>query len=83
MTTFYRFNSRSEFLSVGGKEDSEYVHNSKIAVSVIGDYYAQPPEVIPEDYEPEYIGYLVNASQEIEGWEEMICHPVSPLRIFG
>jgi len=75
MTVFYRFPSNQGF-------ESEFVKDG-VSVSVIGDYYAQIPEDAEEGFEPEYIGYLVNASQEIEGWEEMICHPVSPLRIFG
>lgn len=81
-TVFYCFENQTAYVKAGGKTEAEHVSDG-VSFSVIGDYYAQPPEVIPEDFTPEYIGYLVNASQEIEGWEEMICHPVSPLRIFG
>jgi hypothetical protein len=80
MTTFYRFPSNMSFPAESLREG--------VNVSVIGDYYEPEPEWTeedprPEDFEPTYIGYLVNTSAPIEEWAAFEVTPAEPMRIFG
>jgi len=80
MTTFYRFPSNMSFPAESLREG--------VNVSVIGDYYEPEPEWTeedprPEDFEPVYVGYLVNTSAPIEEWNEFEVTPAQPMRIFG
>lgn len=76
MTAFYVFPSAQPMTG-------DFVRPDGINVSVIGDHYEPEPETLPEDYEPVYIGFLVNASQPVDEWAEFEVHPTQPMRIYG
>ena len=82
MTTFYCFPSNMNLPAESVREG--------IDVSALGDYYEPEPEWTeesprPEDYEPTYVGYLVNTSEPIDEWSDFLVDPApeSALRIFG
>ena len=75
MTTFYRLPSNQNLLAESVREG--------VSVSVIGDHYEPAPDPLPDDYEPIYVGYLVNASEPIAEWSEFEVTPTQPMRIFG
>lgn len=75
MTAFYRFPSNQNL-------PAEFVREG-VSVSVIGDHYESTPDPLPEDYEPIYVGYLVNTSEPIPEWAEFEVTPAQPMRIFG
>lgn len=75
MTTFYRFPSNMNLPAESVREG--------IDVSAIGDHYDPAPDPLPADYEPVYVGYLVNTSAPVEEWAEFEVTPAQPMRIFG
>lgn len=82
MTTFYCFESQGAFVALGGKPQSEYTVDG-VGVSVIGEHYEPDPDPLPDDYEPVFIGYLVNTTEPVEAWSAAEVQPTSPMRIFG
>ena len=81
MTTFYNFPDQSTFAALGGRGGDYTIEG--VGYSVIGELYAPEPEVIPEDYEPVLLGFLVNTTEPIEAFYEYEVIPTSPMRIFG
>lgn len=76
MTNFYRFDSSLNL-------PAEFVREDGIQVSVIGDWYEPAPDPLPEDYQPVYIGYLVNTTAPVDEWAGNEVWPSAPMRIFG
>lgn len=76
MTVFYCFPTSQPM-------QGEFVRPDGINVSVIGDHFAPEPDPLPEDYEPEFLGFLVNASSTVDEWSAYEVTPSSPMRIFG
>lgn len=83
-TVAYRFPDEATYLEARGEiagddqKPAEFTLGG-IAVSVIGDHFRQEdPEA-----EPVYVGYLVNTTAPVEGWDAYLVHPTQFMRVFG
>lgn len=83
-TVAYRFPDEATYLNARGEitgdnqTPADFVLGG-VAVSVIGDFFWQED---PES-DPVYVGYLVNTTEPVEGWDAYLVQPTHFMRVFG